>query len=69
MGIAANLSVLTQLSFVIKNLKNSCFANLLASRKSYSSPIESGHVKIKFFIMAKHSKCKLRKGRLENLQN
>ena len=35
MGIAANSSVLTQLSFVIKNLKNSRCANPLANRNSY----------------------------------
>ena len=35
MGIAANSSVLTQLSLVIKNLKNSRCANLLANRKPY----------------------------------
>ena len=33
MGIAGNSSALTQLSFVIKNLKNSRRANLLANRK------------------------------------
>ena len=35
MGIAANSSVLTYLSFAIEDLKNSRCANLLANRKSY----------------------------------
>ena len=35
MGIAANSSPLTKLSFVIKNLKNSHCANLLANRKRH----------------------------------
>ena len=33
MGMAANSSVLTYLSFIIKNLKNSRSENLLANRK------------------------------------
>ena len=44
--------VLTQLSFVTKNLNISRCENLLANRKSYlmfsSEPIKSGHVKTNF---------------------
>ena len=35
MGIATNASILTCLSFVIKDLKNLSYANLLADRKPH----------------------------------
>ena len=49
MGIVANSSVLTKLSFVIKNLKNSGFVSQSEAAFIVSSqPIESGNVNINF---------------------